>query len=745
MQHRKHRSSTRSRTARRGVVLLLALFLGLALGLPGAWADPGQGKVGPGGANGPEQPGDKTGDKPGDKPGEDKPEEPEEPFVSPGTIEANASYGYPWATAPDCDESPVTNDGCIDDGRGFFQGQCTSWVAHRLSQLNGISFTNWYKGRHWGDADRWAEVAKSLKIKPSEKPRPGDVAWFARGHVAYVESVNPDGSIVMSEMNFDGHNDFRMITLYPGSGWPDKFIHLADIVPGAATAVPVDTAPPTAPSGLQVVSHQGRIGLSWQPSEDAWGVAGYRISRSGAPLTTVPGDQTTYWDEQVSPGQAYSYSVVAYDDAGHESPAATLDVGQPAEAADRAWVTTDAGPALCGRTGTEADERLGCTVFTRRGWRFAGLGRSTNWGHPDSRAFVEADGGVAYCRNVGPAEPRRGVACTTLDPETLTWGYDRIAGPTDPTLEEGRTWVSTGEGPAVCGRTGSMAHQRVGCTVLTDAGWTFRGVGRDLRWGLPGSQAFLSSDDGTVSFCRRVAGAEGKPRAVCTSFDPAAAGWGRTKVSQAPDPTLDDNRTWVTTETGPALCGRTGSERDQRVGCSVLTEQGWRFRGLGRSLAWGDPASRAFVPSGTDAVSYCRTVEAQDGDRAACTRLDAGRGQWGINRVSSNALHTETASRTWHETAAGPALCGRGGDLADQRLSCSVLTSSGWRTPRREGAWGQTASFITSAEGDLSYCRSRVPQAGPARLVCTALAPSGRSWGRNRLSGPARLTIGDPF
>ena len=231
-----HRASTRRRDARPVVVLAVALVLSVAVGLPRAFADPGLGKPGP--ANGQSQPG-----RPGDQ--ADKPEKPEEPVGSPGTIAANASYGYAWPLAPDCDETPATTGGCIDDGRGFFQGQCTSWVAHRLSQLNGISFTNWYKGRHWGDADQWAEVARSLKIKPTDKPSPGDVAWYARGHVAYVESVNPDGSILMSEMNFDGHNGFRMVTLYPGAGWPDKFIHVADIVPGAATVVPVDTAEPS--------------------------------------------------------------------------------------------------------------------------------------------------------------------------------------------------------------------------------------------------------------------------------------------------------------------------------------------------------------------------------------------------------------------------------------------------------------------------------------------------------------------
>jgi hypothetical protein len=740
MQHGRHRAPTRPRAARRVVVLVLSLVLALSLGLSAADAEPGHGKGKPGT---PGQAAGKAGDKTDDK---QKPEEPE-PYVSPGTIEANASYGYPWPTSPDCDESTVSSSGCINDGRGFFQGQCTSWVAHRLSQLNGISFTNWYAGRHWGNADQWAAVAKSIKIKPSEKPRPGDVAWFARGHVAYVENVKQDGSILMSEMNFDGHNDFRMVTLYPGgAGWPDKFIHVADMVPGASTVVPVDTTAPTVPSDLRVVHHRGRIGVDWQPSADEWGVAGYRISRSGADLATTEADTTQYWDQQVSPGQAYSYSVVAYDAAGNESEPATVDVGQPAEAADRAWVTTDAGPALCGRTGDLAGQRLGCTVLTRKGWQFAGLGRDTNWGRPGTRSFVESgDGSVSYCRILGQPRPRNGLACTTLDPDTMAWGYDRIAGPTDPTLDEDRTWVSTEAGPALCGLTGGSAHQRVGCSVLTETGWSFAGTGHDTAWGRPGSRAFLGNADGSVSYCRLVQGAAGASRTSCTSFDAARLRWGANRIAGNPDLTAEDNRTWVSTSEGPALCGRTGSDLGQRLGCSVLRDRGWTFTGLGRSTAWGDPASRAFLSSGTDGVSFCRTVEGPAGDRAACTRFDTERRVWGPDRVARDVVRTQAESRTWQETDSGPALCGRGGDLAHQRLSCSVLTPQGWKVPARDAAWGDTGTFVTSAEGDLSYCRGLTPPGGPARLVCTALEVSGRVWGRNRVSGPARLTIPDPF
>ncbi len=384
-------------------------------------------------------------------------------------------------------------------------------------------------------------------------------------------------------------------------------------------------------------------------------------------------------------------------------------------------MTTDAGPALCGRTGDLRDRRLGCTVLTRKGWRFAGLGRDTNWGRPGTRSFVASDdGGVSYCRNVGPGTARRGVACTTLDPDSLTWGYDRIAGPTDRTLEEDRTWVSTGEGPALCGRTGSPAHQRVGCTVLTDAGWTFVGLGRDTAWGRAGSRVFLSGDDGTVSYCRRSPAPATACRPSCTPFDPATLSWGYDRISQTPEPTADANRTWVTTAAGPALCGRTGTERDQRLGCSVLTDAGWTFKGLGRRLAWGDPASRAFVRSGDNGVSYCRTVAGPAGDRAACTRFDAASNTWGANRVAGAVERTLDDSRTWHETASGPALCGRTGDPG-----APAPVVLGADPARLEGSVGGTRRGATSARSSLraraslSYCRSLTPPARAGRLACT--------------------------
>ena len=233
---------------------------------------------------------------------------------------------------PDCNEASLGTD-CVGDDRGFFQGQCTSWVAFRLSQRNGISFSNWYAGRHWGDAVDWAKVAKSIGVKPDRIPgarrrRAGSSAATS----PTSSQVNYDGSITLSEMNTDGANGFHFSTLYPSSaGWPDKFLHLHDVVPYDATA-------PTAPGRPRVVAHQGRVGLSWQRSADASGVVSYRVLRDGVQIGTSP--RPSFWDRQVSPGQAYAYAVVAVDPAGNTSPPVRARLVPGAEAADRAWVST---------------------------------------------------------------------------------------------------------------------------------------------------------------------------------------------------------------------------------------------------------------------------------------------------------------------------------------------------------------------------------------------------------------------
>ena len=61
-------------------------------------------------------------------------------------------------------------------------------------------------------------------------PRAGDVfqtsgGWGGYGHVGYVEKVNGDGSILVSEMNYAGWNVVSSRTLSRGEASSYNFIH----------------------------------------------------------------------------------------------------------------------------------------------------------------------------------------------------------------------------------------------------------------------------------------------------------------------------------------------------------------------------------------------------------------------------------------------------------------------------------------------------------------------------------------
>lgn len=150
---------------------------------------------------------------------------------------ANQQYGYPYPNSPDCNE--YGSGGCVADAWLFFQGQCTSWVSYRLNQMNGFAFSNYYGGSgRWGDASGWGGHAGALGIAVNGTPSLGSVAWYSSGHVAYVEQVNSPTSVVISEMNYDLHNGFRLRTISPGNGWPNGFIHIRDRSPSTPPPTP---------------------------------------------------------------------------------------------------------------------------------------------------------------------------------------------------------------------------------------------------------------------------------------------------------------------------------------------------------------------------------------------------------------------------------------------------------------------------------------------------------------------------
>ncbi|MBR2641075.1 LysM peptidoglycan-binding domain-containing protein [Candidatus Saccharibacteria bacterium] len=80
-------------------------------------------------------------------------------------------------------------------GGPYGRGQCTQWAWYNRQDLPSSL----------GNANTWAARAAAIGYVVDHNPAPGAVfqssaGWY--GHVGYVESVNPDGSIVATEMNY---------------------------------------------------------------------------------------------------------------------------------------------------------------------------------------------------------------------------------------------------------------------------------------------------------------------------------------------------------------------------------------------------------------------------------------------------------------------------------------------------------------------------------------------------------------
>lgn len=104
---------------------------------------------------------------------------------------------------------------------------CTNYMAYRLSH-NGRLVA---RPPGTASAYTWGDAARKVGVPVNDTPLVGAVAWWAAsaggasasGHVAYVEQVLADGSIVISEDNLSG--DFRWRHVTRGTGWPSGFIH----------------------------------------------------------------------------------------------------------------------------------------------------------------------------------------------------------------------------------------------------------------------------------------------------------------------------------------------------------------------------------------------------------------------------------------------------------------------------------------------------------------------------------------
>ena len=160
------------------------------------------------------------------------------------------------------DDYPYSLIDAVDQW-GLYTRQCTSFVAHRLSGVNGFTLP-----RAYGNADTWGYRAKQEGYRVDKTPAVGAVAWWDSMHVAWVSAVYGD-TVEIEEYNYGYRHVYnkRQIPRNAVTG----YIHFKDLedsptpTPSVAENPPQTEAPSLSPSGTYRFSTQ--LGVKNEPKQ----------------------------------------------------------------------------------------------------------------------------------------------------------------------------------------------------------------------------------------------------------------------------------------------------------------------------------------------------------------------------------------------------------------------------------------------------------------------------------------------
>lgn len=141
-----------------------------------------------------------------------------------GILPTNERPGYVAPRAAGSSRVVAYTGNAAVAGNKYDYGYCTWYVYNRRAELGRPV------GSFWGNASTWASYARGSGYMVNNAPRVGAVMQDSYsaggyGHVAVVESVNADGSIYVSEMNYAGWNVKSYRTLSAGEAARYNFIH----------------------------------------------------------------------------------------------------------------------------------------------------------------------------------------------------------------------------------------------------------------------------------------------------------------------------------------------------------------------------------------------------------------------------------------------------------------------------------------------------------------------------------------
>lgn len=111
------------------------------------------------------------------------------------------------AAAPAATPIPATPVTSASNGSNYYDWGTCAWYVFEQRSQRGLG-----AGSNWGNATNWAAGAQASGYSVSNSPSVGAIMQtpaytngaYGLGHVAIVESVNGDGLVTVSEMQFGG-------------------------------------------------------------------------------------------------------------------------------------------------------------------------------------------------------------------------------------------------------------------------------------------------------------------------------------------------------------------------------------------------------------------------------------------------------------------------------------------------------------------------------------------------------------
>ncbi|MDB5183480.1 MAG: exported protein of unknown function [Candidatus Saccharibacteria bacterium] len=110
--------------------------------------------------------------------------------------------GYPWEANCYVDSNAVSHGGVGGNGTdalGYGCRQCVSYAAWRVGSYTG-NFPY-----YWGNANQWPASARAAGFTTGSTPRAnsaGVISAGAYGHIVWIEAVNNDGTVDVSQYNY---------------------------------------------------------------------------------------------------------------------------------------------------------------------------------------------------------------------------------------------------------------------------------------------------------------------------------------------------------------------------------------------------------------------------------------------------------------------------------------------------------------------------------------------------------------